>query len=303
MFGAKFCTSALAASRPNVKKPRVVAASATTKVVSKTAGAGRPSWYPGSTNANPPYLDGTLPGDYGFDPMGFCRVNTDQALRWTRNAELIHGRLAMTAFAGMLVGEAFSGIPWYKAGGQPIGWISIGTLVVLQILLTGWVEFARGYYLANPKLEVAEQSYPGGLPRGAKDAPDPLYPGGRFDPGNFSKRPDFEKLKVAEIKHGRLAMLAVVGMISQAVATGEPPLQNLGDHLADPWNVNVANNSVAIPFLPGGKWENEVSMTVNPKAFFADPPKFDLDKQVYPNDIPQPKTWDQIVTGPKFKNQ
>jgi len=28
----------------------------------------RPLWFPGSTP--PPWLDGTLPGDFGFDPLG-----------------------------------------------------------------------------------------------------------------------------------------------------------------------------------------------------------------------------------------
>lgn len=29
----------------------------------------RPLWFPGSTP--PPWLDGSLPGDFGFDPLGF----------------------------------------------------------------------------------------------------------------------------------------------------------------------------------------------------------------------------------------
>jgi hypothetical protein len=32
------------------------------------AAANRPSWFPGSKL--PDHLDGTLPGDFGFDPLG-----------------------------------------------------------------------------------------------------------------------------------------------------------------------------------------------------------------------------------------
>ena len=30
----------------------------------------RPIWFPGSTP--PEWLDGSLPGDFGFDPLGLC---------------------------------------------------------------------------------------------------------------------------------------------------------------------------------------------------------------------------------------
>jgi len=32
----------------------------------------RPLWFPGSTP--PPWLDGSLPGDFGFDPLGLCKL-------------------------------------------------------------------------------------------------------------------------------------------------------------------------------------------------------------------------------------
>ena len=39
-----------------------------TTTVCVAADPDRPLWFPGSTP--PPWLDGSLPGDFGFDPLG-----------------------------------------------------------------------------------------------------------------------------------------------------------------------------------------------------------------------------------------
>ena len=54
-----------------------------------------PYWQP--TN-----LDGSLPGDVGFDPLGFSEVFDVKVLR---EAELKHGRIAMLAVLGWIVQE------------------------------------------------------------------------------------------------------------------------------------------------------------------------------------------------------
>ena len=57
----------------------------------------------------------------------------------------------------------------------------------------------------------------------------------------------FEMMKRKEIANGRLAMLAVLGYVSQYASTGKSPLTNLADHVASPWIVNVSQNLSAIP--------------------------------------------------------
>lgn len=61
-----------------------------------------------------------------------------------------------------------------------------------------------------------------------------------FDPLNLSKDPvAFEDLKVKEIKHGRLAMVAWLGFFTQAAITGKGPIQNLLDHISDPLHNSI----------------------------------------------------------------
>lgn len=63
------------------------------------------------------------------------------------------------------------------------------------------------------------------------DSEKRCYPGGYFDPLNFAG-PDTDaealfKLKTAELKHGRLAMVGMLGISIQAVKNGEGALEAL----------------------------------------------------------------------------
>ena len=57
----------------------------------------------------PAALDGSLVGDVGFDPLGFTNTITD--MKYVRAAELKHGRVAMLAVVGFLVGPTAHFIP------------------------------------------------------------------------------------------------------------------------------------------------------------------------------------------------
>ena len=75
---------------------------------------------------------------------------------------------------------------------------------------------------------------------------DPINPGGPLDFYNVAANPqDLEILKVKEIKNGRLAMIAMLGVFIQGLATDEGPAANWGKHVADPFGYNfVTLNAV-----------------------------------------------------------
>ena len=68
-----------------------------------------------------------------------------------------------------------------------------------------------------------------------------MFEGGRapgdlgFDPLKFGDNPDTRaRLEMAELKNGRLAMLAFSGMIHQTFVTGKPLFASIGEIFAAP---------------------------------------------------------------------
>ncbi|GBG65310.1 hypothetical protein CBR_g50349 [Chara braunii] len=193
------------------------------------------SWLPGSTH--PEWLDGSSPGDFGFDPLGLAREPS--SYERYKESELIHGRWAMMGVVGVLVPEALGYGNWVDAQqwaatpggtatylGNPVPWGNLPTILCIEALAIAFVESKR-----NDERDVTRRSYPGGA----------------FDPMGFSKdAAKFEEYKVKEVKNGRLAMMAMLGFSIQAlVRAGTGPLENLANHLADPWHHNIAE--IVIP--------------------------------------------------------
>lgn len=190
-------------------------------------------WLPGL--ASPPYLNGSLAGDNGFDPLGLAE--DPAALNWYVQAELQNGRWAMLGVAGMLIPEVLTKIGlinaplWYDAGKVEY-FAPASTLFVIEFILFHYVEIRRWQDIKYPGSVSQDPFFKNyKLPPGEVG-----YPGGIFNPLNF---PASLEYKEKEIANGRLAMLAFLGMLVQSKLTGAGPFENLLTHLADPWHTTI----------------------------------------------------------------
>ncbi|CAD7699518.1 unnamed protein product [Ostreobium quekettii] len=171
----------------------------------------------------PPYLDGSLPGDFGYDPLGLG--SEPDRLAWYIEAEKLNGRWAMNGVLGVVATEAL-GIDkeWYTIdSGKDFG-LPFLFLVSFQAVFMGFFEMKR---------------YRGWVETGESGVLD-TFP---WDPLNQNK----DQMALKEVKNGRLAMVAWVGFVAQAVVVRKGPLACLTDHLQDPFNSNILTNILKLP--------------------------------------------------------
>nr|AFK47516.1 unknown [Lotus japonicus] len=201
----------------------------------------RPTWLPG---LDPPaYLDGTLAGDYGFDPLGLGE--DPESLRWYVQAELVHARFAMLGVFGILVTDllrvtGLSKIPvWFEAGAVKYEFTNTQTLIIVQLLLMGFAETKRYMDFIGPGSQAKEGSFFG--LEASFEGLEPGYPGGPLlNPLGLAKDiKNARESKLKEIKNGRLAMVAILGIFVQASVTHVGPIDNLVEHLSNPWHKTV----------------------------------------------------------------
>jgi len=208
--------------------------------------ARKAGWLPGSYA--PRYLTGELAGDVGFDPLCLVQLartgtaidrsnkwgSVDRKARmvmctpyearrkvmWMREAEVKHARLAMVAAAGWPISELLDG-PLSKLFGLPNQLASGGRA---PSLFNGHLfEGPQGAFVLLVALAI---SY---LEANTLDNVEGLTPTGYvpgdlgFDPLKLGeKRPD---MHLAEIKHGRVAMLAVAGFSVQEAIWRTPVVE------------------------------------------------------------------------------
>jgi len=254
---ASLAASSFAGARVSARSVRRNAARRTTAAKAASTSEMYPEW--GAS----PYDDPTFEWAAENSPWGgWDNMEQDIKERWAAY-ELMHGRWAMMGCAGAWGAEVGTGIPWFQAGKvcTPADCTAVNSIFPGQVLAlapegSGFPSFynvAGGTFImmflseayrtgilgaAFPELEVGD-----------------LHPGGEhFDPLGLAESQDLDRMKLAELKHARLAMFAWFGYYSQALTTNEGaytgslpsftegaagPYANWQAHVADPVGCNV----------------------------------------------------------------
>jgi len=160
----------------------------------------------------------TAPLDF-FDPAGFCTDCSEGKLCFYREVELKHGRVAMLAALGFLVGEQFH--PLF--GGD----IDVPSYLAFQQtpLQTFWPAVVAA--IAIPEIySVYDFEEPGSKASNYEQwvMKTDRIPGDRgFDPlGLKPEDPEeFKEMQTKELNNGRLAMIGAAGLIAQELVSGE----------------------------------------------------------------------------------
>lgn len=194
--------------------PEVVAAPAAISINGWTADAALPMM--GLPGASAPF-------GY-FDPLGFAKIDDVSGVKRLREAEVMHGRVAMMATLGYLIGESTPTITYGMDVHHTIannqlpevpGTVLFPFFLAINICeawraSAGWVEPGLG-----PLFSLRENYYPGDI---------------GFDPLGFKPKDpkDFANMATKELNNGRLAMIGAAGMCVQEQVNHQGILETLG---------------------------------------------------------------------------
>mmetsp|Transcript_9072 Transcript_9072/g.23720 ORF Transcript_9072/g.23720 Transcript_9072/m.23720 type:complete len:207 (-) Transcript_9072:144-764(-) len=170
-------------------------------------------------------LVGALPPTGYFDPLGITKNLGDSDVKKIREAELKHGRLAMLASLGILVGEKFNPLFDGKITGPAIYQFQQAdnlyqSFWCFVLMFVGMVE--------GRNILIGWETLPGASVATLKE--DYVNGDVNFDPLGLmpSDEAKFDELRTKELQNGRLAMLGVAGMVAQELVNNKSIFENLG---------------------------------------------------------------------------
>jgi len=149
----------------------------------------------------PPMLDGSMPGDIGFDPL---RLSEIVPIKWAREAELKHARVCMLAVAGWVSVDLGFRVPYAPEVSSLYAHdatVEKGPMYVL-LLVCSAIEICAGVPKVFQLLNDPDAAPPGDF---------------KFDPLGFGGSKDLQE---KELANGRLAMMAFSGIVTQSALTG-----------------------------------------------------------------------------------
>jgi len=163
-------------------------------------------------------IGAVAPFEDGLDPLGFSKNISEMDLKRYREAELAHGRVSMLAALGFLVGEQVEGSSFLfdsEVTGPAIDHFQqvpekfwVGLLAFVALCETTRIQ--RGWAfpgVADKWFQLNDDYTPGDLDF------DPL----KLKPDSEEKLLDY---KLKELNNGRLAMIAISGMVAQELVNG-----------------------------------------------------------------------------------
>jgi hypothetical protein len=171
----------------------------------------------GGATATAPFNVRDMPGipQTGFfDPMGFSKDASEGRIRFYREVELKHGRVAMLAAVGFLVGEQF----------HPLFGGNIDAPAIMAFQQTPLEIFWGQVLLVIATLETFSvftfNSPAGGEPWSIRS--DHKAGDFGFDPLGLKPTDpqEFNDMQTKELNNGRLAMIGAAGMIAQELVSG-----------------------------------------------------------------------------------
>jgi hypothetical protein len=186
--------------------------------------------------------------------MGIANEASPELIGWFRHAEIKHGRVAMAAFVGYCVQANGIHFPWNlqapfsfnpdiptisyadiaAAGGPADQWDALPSAAKLQILFViGGLEWFSENSVAlamDGQQHYVRGGKPGYFPKLSDKIPHTCLD--LYDPFGFSKKMSPEKKEkrlLMEINNGRLAMIGIFGLLSDAKGLIVPGINGNGN--------------------------------------------------------------------------
>jgi len=168
----------------------------------------------------------TAPFNNVFDPLDIISTSTVAEMRRYREAEVTHGRVAMLASVGFVVGEQLEDFPlFFNWDGQITG-----------PAITQFQQVGQGFWeplvLVIGIAEAYRVAYGWASPDSAAfNTLKPEYKMGDvgFDPLGLKPTDEAElfELQTKELNNGRLAMIAIAGFVVQELNGGQEIFEHL----------------------------------------------------------------------------